>query len=394
MSHTPSQAEHKTLAAVASSPVAPVANAPIGAAAADAGKSGPNWRVLGVLGLIALVALGAGGRMWYRGQHYVETENAFVAGHVHPVSARIAGVVSRVLVEDNASVKAGDVIAELDPGDQRVKVEQIEAQIASAGQQVVQADAQLAQVRAQASGASAQVAQSEAQLVRARLDAERYGQLYSTEMKAVSKAEVDAANASRAGATADLAARRDNALAAQAQIGAAGAARDVIKAQIAVLQVQLKDAQQQLGYNRIVAPVDGRIGKRSVEVGARVQAGQQLVAIVQQQVWVVANFKETQLAHIVPGQAVKLVVDAMPGRALEGRVESFSPASGNQFALLPADNATGNFTKVVQRVPVKIVLRDDDIRQLGGRLVPGMSVQAEVELGAPAASAKSGVAAH
>jgi membrane fusion protein (multidrug efflux system) len=301
-----------------------------------------------------------------------------------------------VVVEDNQRVKAGHVIAELDPADQGVKVEQIQAQIASAEQQVLQAEATIAQVKAQASGAQAQVAQSQAQLQRARQDADRYGQLYNTQMKAVSKAELDAANAARAGATADLAARRDNALAAQAQISAAGSARDVLKAQVKVLQTQLKDARQQLAYNKIVAPVAGRIGKRSVEVGARVQPGQQLAAIVQDEVWITANFKETQLAGILPGQAVHVVVDAMPDHPLVGHVDSFSPASGNQFALLPADNATGNFTKVVQRVPVKIVLNPEDVRQLGGRLVPGMSALAEIELrqkAAPATHAAAPVAA-
>ncbi len=369
MSATPTKLEHKPLAAVD----------PAADAAAAAG-SPPNRRVIGIVAVVALVALGVGGRMWYSSHYFVETENAYVAGHVHPVSARIAGVVTRVVAEDNQRVKAGDVIAELDPADQHVKVEQIQAQIASAEQQVLQADATIAQVKAQASGAQAQVAQSQAQLQRTKQDAERYGQLYNTQMKAVSKAELDAANAARAGATADLAARRDNALAAQAQITAAGSAREVLKAQVKVLQTQLKDARQQLGYNQIVAPVAGRIGKRSVEVGARVQPGQQLAAIVQDEVWITANFKETQLAGIVPGQAVHVVIDAMPDHPLVGRVDSFSPASGNQFALLPADNATGNFTKVVQRVPVKIVLRPEDVRQLAGRLVPGMSALAEIEL--------------
>jgi membrane fusion protein (multidrug efflux system) len=368
MSATPNKLEHKPLAAVDPAPATAPAGTP------------PNQRVIGIVAVIALIALGVGGRMWYRGHYFVETENAYVSGHVHPVSSRIAGVVTRVLVEDNQAVKVGDVLAELDPADQRVKVEQIQAQIASAEQQVLQSDATIAQVKAQASGAQAQVAQSQAQLLRAKQDADRYGQLYNTQMKAVSKAELDAANAARAGATADLAARRDNALAAQAQISAAGSAREVLKAQVKVLQTQLKDARQQLGYNQIVAPVAGRIGKRSVEVGARVQPGQQLAAIVQDEVWVTANFKETQLADIVPGQAVHVVIDAMPNHPLVGRVDSFSPASGNQFALLPADNATGNFTKIVQRVPVKIVLRAEDVRQLGGRLVPGMSALAEIEL--------------
>ena len=376
MSTTPTKLDHKPLAAVESAPAAAPAGTP------------SNKRVIGIVTVIALIALGVGGRMWYRGHYFVETENAYVSGHVTPVSARIAGVVTRVLVEDNQVVKAGDVLAELDPADQRVKVEQIQAQIASAEQQVLQAEATIAQVKAQASGAQAQVAQSQAQLMRTKQDAERYGQLYNTQMKAVSKAELDAANAARAGATADLAARRDNALAARAQISAAGAARDVLKAQVKVLQAQLKDATQQMGYNRLVAPVAGRIGKRSVEVGARVQPGQQLAAIVQDAVWITANFKETQLAGIVPGQAVHVVVDAMPDHPLSGRVDSFSPASGNQFALLPADNATGNFTKIVQRVPVKIALDAEQVRKLGGRLVPGMSALAEIRLNQTPAAAR------
>jgi len=387
MSATPTKLDPKPLA------VAVPAAAP--AEASD--KAPPNRRVIGIVTVIALVALGVGGRMWYRSHHYVETENAYVSGHVTPVSARVPGVVTRVLVEDNQAVKAGDVLAELDPADQRVKVEQIEAQIASAEQQVLQSDATIAQVKAQASGAQAQVAQSQAQLMRANQDAERYGQLYNTQMKAVSKAELDAANAARAGATADLAARRDNALAGQAQVAAAGSAREVLKSQVKVLQTQLKDARQQLGYNQIVAPVAGRIGRRSVEVGARVQPGQQLAAIVQDAVWITANFKETQLAGIAPGQAVHVVIDAMPDHPLVGRVDSFSPASGNQFALLPADNATGNFTKIVQRVPVKIVLAAADVRKLGGRLVPGMSALAEIELrqsmAKPAAAAPAPAAA-
>src|SRR5476649_373495 len=364
--------EQKVLSAVpAAQPAAP-------AAAAPAGPAKSNTRVLVIAAVVALAALAAGGRMWYRSHYFVETENAYVAGHVHPVSARIAGVVTKVLIDDNQIVKEGDVIAELDPFDQHVKVEQIQAQIATAEQQVAQSDAQIAQTQAQASAAAAQVAQSEAQLVRAKQDAERYGQLYNSQMKAVSKAELDSAVAGRASAVADLAARKDNALAAKAQISAAHSARDVLKAQVNVLRVQLKDAEQQLAYNQVLAPVGGRIGKRSIEVGQRVTAGQQLTAIVQENVWLTANFKETQLADLKPGQEVKVSIDAIPGHELIGKVDSFAPASGAQFALLPADNATGNFTKIVQRVPVKITFKPEDVKALSGRLVPGMSAIAEV----------------
>ena len=371
MPDTQTTVEHKPAAAVP--PGAPAAQP------ANAAK-GPPKRVLIVVGLIAAAALAAGGRMWYRSHNFVETENAYVTGHVHPVSSRIPGVVTKVMFDDNQIVKAGDVLAELDPADQGVKVEQIQAQIVSVQQQIVQADAAIEQARAQASAAQAQVVQAQANLVRAKQDAERFGQLYNAQMKAVSKAEVDAATAARAGAAADVTARRDNATAAQAQIAAAGSARDVLKAQVKVLQAQLKDAQQQLGYNRIVSPVSGRVGKRSVEVGARVQPGQQLAAIVQDDVWVVANFKETQLPGLVPGQEVKIEVDALPKHELVGRVDSFAPASGNQFALLPADNATGNFTKIVQRVPVKITFSPDDLKKYSGRLVPGMSTVVEIDV--------------
>ncbi|WP_322403535.1 HlyD family secretion protein [Massilia luteola] len=373
MPDTQTTVDHKPVAAVP--PGAPAAQG----APANAAK-GPPKRVLIVVGLIAAAALVAGGRMWYRSHYFVETENAYVTGHVHPVSSRIPGVVTKVMFDDNQIVKAGDVLAELDPADQGVKVEQIQAQIASVQQQILQADAAVEQAKAQASAAQAQVVQAQANLVRAKQDADRYGQLYNSTMKAVSKAEVDAATAARAGAAADVTARRDNATAARAQIAAAGSARDVLKAQVKVLQAQLKDAQQQLGYNRIVSPVSGRVGKRSVEVGARVQPGQQLAAIVQDDVWVVANFKETQLPGIVPGQEVKVEVDALPKHELVGRVDSFSPASGNQFALLPADNATGNFTKIVQRVPVKITFAPDDLKKYAGRLVPGMSTVVEIDL--------------
>ena len=385
----------------------PAATAPAGApggpgagAPAAGGKTPPNKRVLIIVGVIAVIALAAGGRMWYRSANFVDTENAYITGHVHPVSSRIAGVVTKVYIEDNQVVKAGDVIAELDPADQNVRIEQIQAQIASAKQQVVQAEAQIMQTRAQASAAKAQVAQSQALVVRANQDASRFGQLYNSNMKAVSKAEVDAANASKTGAAADLNARRDNVKAAEAQITAAQSARDVLKSQVKVLETQLKDASQQQAYNRILAPVSGRVGKRSVEVGVRVQPGQQLAALVQDDVWVVANFKETQLPGLVPGQAVEMKVDALPDYKLVGRLDSFAPASGNQFALLPADNATGNFTKVVQRVPVKVTLDPSDQKKLAGRLVPGMSVNVEIKLHqkddqpVPPPAAKTAAVAH
>ena len=351
---------------------APSATAP----AAPASKR----RVLAIAAVLALAALGVGGRMVWRSHYFVETDDAYLAGHLHPISSRIPGVISKVLVEDNQFVHAGDVLAELDPADQRVRVEQIEAQIAQVQQQIAQADAQTAQARASASGAAAQVLQAQATLLRTEQDASRLSELYTKQMKAISKAELDAAVAARSSAAADLAARKDAATAAQAQIGASQAAREVLKAQVKVLQTQAKDAQLQLGYNRIVAPVNGRVGRRDMEVGQRVQPGQQIAAIVQDEVWVQANFKETQLAKLRPGQQVDVRIDALPDEHLVGRLDSFSPASGNQFALLPADNATGNFTKIVQRIPVKVIFAPADLQRLAGRLAPGMSTVVDIDL--------------
>jgi len=343
-------------------------------------RRSPNRRVLVIAAIVAFAAIGVAGRMWWRSHYFRGTDNAYISGHVHPVSSRIAGVVARVLVEDNQMVKAGDIIAEFDPADQRVKIEQVRAQIAAVESQTIQAEAQIAQARAQSNATVAQVVQAEAQLLHARQDAERYRNLYNDQMKAVAKSELDGANAAYSGAAANVTARQDSSGAARAQIVVAASARDTLQAQKRVLEAQCKDAELQLAYNRIVAPISGRVGKRTLEVGARVQPGQQLLAIVQENVWVVANFKETQLAGLKPGQFAKITVDAFPGRELTGRIESFAPASGAQFALLPADNATGNFTRIVQRVPVKIVFQPEQLKSLQSMLVPGMSTLVEVDL--------------
>ncbi|KRC69214.1 hypothetical protein ASE30_18465 [Achromobacter sp. Root83] len=158
------------------------------------------------------------------------------------------------------------------------------------------------------------------------------------------------------------------------------ASRAVLQAQKAVVVEQLREAKLQLDYNKIVAPVSGRIGRRNVEVGERVQAGQQLFAIVQDGVWVRANFKETQLARLSAGQQVGIQIDALPGRKFSGRIESFSPASGAEFALLPADNATGNFTKIVQRVPATITFDADELKGVADHIAPGMSAVIEIDL--------------
>ncbi|MFG6413265.1 HlyD family secretion protein [Roseateles sp. DC23W] len=346
-------------------------------------KSGPPVPLL-VIGAILLIGgIGMGGRMWWRSQHLVETDNAFIAGRIHPVATRVAGVVTEMLMQDNTVVKAGDVLLRLDPADAVVQVERLKAQIAQADAAIATGGAQVAQARAQAAVTGSQVAQAEAVLARTELEAKRSQALFGAELRATSKQELDAALAARDVARADLAARKAGANAAKEAVAAAESARQSANAQKAATQALLKDAQNQLGYVEVRAASDGRIGKRTVEVGQRVQPGQQLAAIVENETWIVANFKETQLAKMKPGQKVHVHIDAFPGHELLAHVDSFAPASGASFALLPPDNATGNFTKIVQRLPVKVVFEPESLKALGehaGRIVPGLSVQVEVEI--------------
>lgn len=348
-----------------------------------ASSEAKDYKVGILIVVLVFVVIGFGAQMWWRSVHYVETDNAFVTGHLHIVSPRINGVVSKVLVDDNQYVQEGEVIVELDSTDQLTKIEQIQAQIDSAKLQVIRDEGLVNQAQAQVFGARALLNQAKALLKRGNQDTERYTRLYEAEHKAVSKAELEGVIAVQSTSTAEVEARTEVVRAAEANVVALSAASGLASAQVKVLEVQLKDARQFLSYHKVLAPVSGRVGKRVVEVGIAIQAGQHMAAVVEDNVWVTANFKETQLANIEKGQEVDIVVDAMKGRQLIGTIDSFSPASGAQFAMLPSDNATGNFTKIVQRVPVKIRLLKEDIRALDGRLVPGLSVQVKVRLDKP-----------
>jgi membrane fusion protein (multidrug efflux system) len=282
------------------------------------------------------------------------------------VSTRVSGTVTDVLVEENQTVTAGTLLARLDPRDFEVRRQQALAQVAQAHAQARQAEAQISQTRAQ-------IAREQARATKAKGDLHRADSLYHGASGAISKqelesaqAESDAAQAALQGAQSALDAAKASALAAQAQQN--------------VAQANLEDAELQLSYTELIAPAAGRIGKKNLETGNRVQPGQALLALVQPEIWVTANFKETQLAHLRAGQKVAVVVDAFPGRSFSGKVESLSPASGAQFALLPPDNATGNFTKIVQRVPVKIILDQNSLGDCGDRIAPGMSSTVKVNV--------------
>jgi membrane fusion protein, multidrug efflux system len=322
-------------------------------------------RALAVLLLFgAVVYLSA--RYFIYAHTWVGTDNAYLVGHIHSISSRVTGTVKEVLVDDNQAVTAGMIIVRLDPAEFLVRRQQALAEVAQAAAQVKAAEAQIAQADAQAN-------RERARAIKARQDLTRATSLFEGGSGAISRQELDLAKAESDASDAAFQAARSGFDSATASGAAA-------KAQEQVAQASLANAELQLSYTAVLAPTAGRIGRRNIEVGNRIQPGQDLLALLQPDVWVTANFKETQLAHLKPGQAVRVKADAFPGHNFRGTVDSLSPASGAQFALLPPDNATGNFTKVVQRVPVKILLDPASLGDLASRLVAGMSVAVEVNV--------------
>lgn len=348
--------------------------------AAPVQPAGSKRKVKIILLLLVAAALAVAGRMGWRSTFYEVTDNAYVHGHISAIAPRVKGVVTAVHFDDNQQVQAGDLLVELDPADYQVQVDEIQAELSEvdAGVARLAAETRVAEARVQA--AKAESAGLAAELHRYSQDAERQRALRSREMRAVTASELDAAVAQRDQARAALAAHEQKIRAAQASVEASRAAQHALEAKKQVLAARLEEARLQLGYTRLYAPVDGLIGNKSVEVGDHVAAGQRLLALIQNGVWVTANFKETQLEGLTVGQQVDIRLDSFPGQHLRGRVDSFAPASGARFALLPPDNATGNFTKIVQRVPVKITFDTSTPASLMQRIVPGMSALIEIDL--------------
>lgn len=333
-----------------------------------------------ILLVLLLAALAVAGRMWWRSTYFEETNNAYVDGHISAIAPRVEGVVTKVMVTDNQLVKAGDVLVELDPADFAVRSDKIKAQLQEVEGELLKLDAQIEQGEAHARALDAQSARNLAQIARFKRDAERQIALNNKEIKAVTETELNAAVAARDSAYADEAAQKEEIKAAKAGVRALQSGREAQLARKKALEAEVRNAGLQLGYATIKAPVDGRIGNKAVEVGSHVAVGQRLFVIIQDGVWINANFKETQLRDLAPGQKVKVVLDSLPGQDIEGRVDSFAPASGAKFALLPPDNATGNFTKIVQRVPVKVTFAPETPKALLDKVVPGMSAQIEIDL--------------
>ncbi|EJN16252.1 multidrug resistance efflux pump [Bradyrhizobium sp. YR681] len=376
-------------AAAQTAVVAPALEGVLPGATTDASRKKLNLRKLLLAGAAALALAGAS---WYGydylivGQYLVSTDDAYVKADNTTIAPKVSGYLNAVLVADNEHVKAGQVLARIDDRDFKVALDQARADVAAANATITSKEAQLEVQRAVIAAAKATIDVDTAAKTFAEQENKRYSDLAKTGYGSVQNAQQ--AQARDAGADATIARDNANLISAQKQV-------DLLKAEIVQARATAARAaaiQQQaelnLGYTNVISPIDGVVGNRSLRVGQFVQAGTQLMAIVPTDgAYVVANFKETQLTHVQAGQAVDIEVDMFPGQIVHGHVDSLAPASGQEFALLPPDNATGNFTKVVQRIPVKIAL--DAERGPAIALRPGMSVIPTIATrsGAPTANA-------
>jgi membrane fusion protein, multidrug efflux system len=401
----------------------------------------PRWPMLVLLGVV-LIAAGVYGWHWLQDYlAYVTTDNATIQGDVISISSRVAGTVTSLEFQDNQKVDAGQVLIKLDPVDYELAADQARATLELAQRQSATAETGVGYASAQSGAAQTQaqggldyaqagvtsaqaavdvaadnLAVSQAKLAQAQAQAELADRELGRARKladsgvaprqrldqaetaaTVAQAAVESARQDVAVQQDKLAQAQEDVTKAQAQVrqshGSVASAQatkqqtevqrkqyEAALAQIGVAQVAADTAAQQLSYTTIAAPVAGWLGKRSVQAGQRVTTGQPLIALVPDTLWVVANFKETQMSQVKPGLPVEVRVDTYPGRVFQGHVDSISPASGAMFALLPPENASGNFTKVVQRIPVKIVFDADTLGEYKDLLRPGMSVLAKVKI--------------
>jgi membrane fusion protein (multidrug efflux system) len=383
----------------------------------------PRFRMFLIIGLVVLLV--AGFFLWRYFSSYESTDDAQIDGHLNPVSARITGHVQKLLVDDNQYVHAGQTLVEIDPSDYQVLVAQAKAdydnavaaakvagvnvpitstntssQLSSAAAEVATAQANLLAARQQAEAANAQLVEADANNVKAQNDLARYKQLISKQEISQQQydqayaaaqaggASVDAARAGVAAAQEQVKAAQSRVAQAQAnlrtaqtgpqQVAAIRSRAQSAQALVEQKKAELDAAQLNLQYATVVSPVNGFVTNRTVEVGQNVQTGQELMRIINlDDIWVTANFKETQLRHMRVGQPVTIHVDTT-GNDYKGHVQSIAGASGSITSLLPPENATGNFVKVVQRIPVKITFDPGETKQ--HVLRPGMSVEPKVWL--------------
>jgi membrane fusion protein (multidrug efflux system) len=352
----------------------------------------PSRQAIKRAALVLALAVGAAGAadLGYgyltTGRYLESTDDAYVKADSTIVSPKVSGYLAEVLVGDNQSVKAGQVLARIDDRDFRTALNQAHADVAGAEAAVRNLDAQIALQQPIIAQETADVAAAEANLQFAREEQARYDGLMKSGSGTIQRAQqTDAALREK---MAQLQHGKSGLLAAEKKVEVLTTDRAKAVAQLDRARAVEAQAALNLSYTQISAPVEGTIGARSLRVGQFVQAGTQLMAVVPlDAVYVVANFKETQLTHVRDGQPVEIQIDSFHGTRLRGHVDSLSPASGLEFALLPPDNATGNFTKIVQRVPVKIVLDD---HRLTGLLRPGMSAEPIVDTKATVLAEREG----
>ncbi|PVZ20071.1 MULTISPECIES: HlyD family secretion protein [unclassified Pseudomonas] len=340
-------------------------------------QRGNARRALTGLALVAALAGGAwGGWWWLRGQYLQSTDDAYLQADSLAVAPKISGYVAQVLVGDNQAVHQGDLLVRLDARKYRAAADETRATIAAREADLARARAELAQQQASIAEASAQAQGAQADLAHAHAQYQRYAPLARSGAETQERL-AELAN-QQAQARSTLAARQAALRSAQARLATQQAQVQQAQAQLGVAQAS--DTQAALDYDdaEIRAPLDGRVGDRGVRLGQFVQPGTRLLTVVPVQgLYLTANFKETQIGAMRTGQRVSVKVDALPGRELTGWIDSFAPGTGAQFALLPPANATGNFTKIVQRVPVRIRL--DVPGDLQGILLPGLSATVEVD---------------
>lgn len=348
-----------------------------------------------IITLAVLIIVVVGSVVWWRyAKVHISTDDAYTTAHVHQVSPRVAGTTMEVWVDDNQRVRTGDLLVKLDPRDNEVALQRAEANLNQAKAQVIQADAAVTQAQAGIAQAEAQVAQARAQTSQAGANFEvsgvNYGRnssLFTKDSRAVAKADVDTTKSSLDASQAAFDAAKANTHAAEANGDAAKSMKEsrqaelvVAKAQVGTAEANVEDAKLQLSYCWVLSPCDGRVSRKTVEVGQRLSPGQALMAVTENDIWVLANLKETQLEHVRVGQRVKLPIDAFPDHPFTGRVDSLQAGSGATYSLLPPDNATGNFTKIVQRVPVKLTFDPDSIKGFEALVVAGLSVVPVIDI--------------
>ncbi|TSD64926.1 HlyD family secretion protein [Inquilinus sp. KBS0705] len=338
-------------------------------------KKKPNRVLPIILGIILVGGIIFGVKEYIYFSKHVDTDDAQIDGDISPVVARVGGYVDSIMFEENTHVEKNQLLVKIDDRDYKVKLEQAQAAQVGASAGINVGQSQIYATAANSSSAKADVASASARLDKVRKDYDRYANLVKD--GSVTRQQFDQAKADLEVAQANYNAARDKYKAAMEQVGTTRSQLKVTNTGVSQKQVDVDYAKLQLSYTNVKSPASGIVAKKNVQVGQLVQAGQTLFSVVNDNsIYVTANFKETQLNKIRNGQKVDLKVDAYPNLKVEGTVYNFSPATGAKFSLLPPDNATGNFVKVVQRVPVKIKITGS--KEELAKLRPGMSVDVSV----------------